>query len=260
MKNLNEQISRMKSMMGLNESVTYNYVNKGVDKYEFVTDKGIIYEVHLYPKKGYSFKTYEASFNVKGKNSEYETKLDMSHLNSVLNTVCSIVEKEIKDKGIRKVIMNPAYGERDVNKSDNRKLFNPNTRYELYLRFLRNRYPEDAILPGLGTIGIDATKIFPNIFNEPTKLSIIMDLLNGFNNVGKKIEVADFDGEDESNFKYEGELENDNRGMVYVVISVQDGWGEYNIEIEDIDGDGGKNEEYFNSFEKLIEYIKINLI
>ena len=257
--NLNEQISRIRGMMGLSESKTYNYVSKGRGRYEFVTDGGIKYEVHIYPKRGYNFKTYEVSFNVKGESSEYETKLDMMHLNSVLNTVCDIVEGEIRDKRIRKVIMNPAYGERDVNRSDNRKIFNPNTRYELYLRFLRNRYPEDAILPGLGTIGIDATKIFPDIFNEPTKLSIIMDLLNGFNNVGRKIEVADFDGEDENNFKYDGELENDQRGMVYVIVSVHDNWGEYNIEVEDIDGDG-KNEEYFNSFDGLVEYIKKNLI
>jgi hypothetical protein len=256
---IDEQIIRIRTMMGLNESVIYNFNKKGEGRYEFKTDDGLVYDVHILPAKGFGFKTYEVSFRVRGKGSEYETKLDLGHLNSVLNTVTDIVDNEVKDKKIRKVIFNPSYGERDVQKGDNRKIFNPNLRYELYLRFLTNRYPEDAVLPGMGNIGIDITKIYPEIFQESNKMSIIIELLNNFNDSGREIVVNDFDGEDENNFTYIGELSNSEMGDFSIEINVHDNWKEYNIMIESYDT-GEKDEEYFKTFDKLIDFIKSKFV
>jgi hypothetical protein len=259
MKNLNEQISRIRKVMGLNESVVYDYVKKSEDRYEFMSESGLRYEVHIVPLKGYDFKTYEVSFGVKGEGSEYESKLGLVHLNSVLATVSEIVEGEIKSKGIRKIIVNPSYGERDVENPDTKKIFDPNLRYQLYLRFLTNRYSKDAVNPGFGKIAVDATKIFPELFNQENKMSVIMGILNGFNDGGQMVEVGDFDGSDDNNFSYNGDIENSDKGGVYVVINVNDNWKEYNVEIEFYDDDK-KYEDQFNSFEELVKYIKTILI
>lgn len=252
---IDEQIIRMRGIMGLNESVIYNFNKKGDGRYEFKTIDGIIYDVNILPAKGFGFKTYDVSFNVKSRGSEYETKLDLSHLNSVAD----IVDKEVREKRIRRVIFNPSYGERDVMRGDNKKIFNPNLRYELYLRFLNNRYPEESILPGMGKIGIDITKIHPEIFKESNKMSIMTVLLNKFNDSGNEIVVEDFDGEDENNFSYIGEISNEDKGDFSIEIYVHDNWKEYNIVIESYDT-GEKDEEYFKTFNELVDFIKSKFV
>ena len=259
MNNLNEQISRIRKVMGLSEAVVYDYIKRGENRYEFTSESGLRYEVHITPLKGNDFKAYEVSFGVKGEGSEYESKLGLAHLNSVLATVSEIVEGEIKSRGIRKIIVNPSYGERDVEKPDTKKIFDPNLRYQLYLRFLTNRYSKDAVMPGFGKIAIDATKIFPDLFTQSNKMSIIMDILNNFNDGGRRVEIGDFDGSDENNFNYSGDVENSERGGVYIVINVSNNWKEYNVEIEFYDDDK-KYEDQFNNFEELVKYIKTILI
>jgi len=179
---------------------------------------------------------------------------DLEHLNSVLYTIADTVEKEVKEKNIKKIKIEGAGGEQDTG-----GFFDDTLRAKLYLRFLNRRYPNGAVETAGRFINIDMTKVFPDIIkDEKNKMDMIVDELVKISDADPNREgiMRGVDGADESQFSISTDfIDSSKHGTIYVEIDVWDETGNYNIDwdIMDIGDEGSKS---FNSFEELLNFIK----
>jgi hypothetical protein len=169
-------------------------------------------------------------------------------------TVADIVEKLVKKYQIKRVKIDGARDEYDSNSFMNFDTI----RGKVYTRFLKNRYPENAIDAFGRHINIDMTKVFPDeISDEKTDVDKLVDLLvkiSDDNPDKEKIERGLYGSEDAFGISTDF-IENSVLGGVYVEIDVNKQTNEFSFEWE-IYGNGDSGSEYFNSLEELTQFIK----
>ena len=250
---INEEVVQSKKVMDTGDSI----------KYDFDLN-GIRYNVSIWhDSRKHDGGVYEVEFAVpEQKHSGHRVGKDLKHLNSVLQTVTNVVEKEVQEKGIRKIKMEGASGEQDQDGDTSfMGAMKPTVRAKLYYRFLQNRYPEDAI-EGVGRyINIDMTKVFPDRFQgqDTTNADKLIDLL-------VKISDADpdeagirrgLDGQDlNSAFSIDTDFINSTEhGGMYFTIEVNDPMNMYSVRWEKFDT-SEEQEKDFNSFEEVYNYIQ----
>ncbi|GAG25164.1 unnamed protein product, partial [marine sediment metagenome] len=139
---------------------------------------GIRYTVNIWhDDRHHDIGVYEVEFAVdEQKNSGHRTGKDLKHLNSVLQTVTDIVENEVKAKGIKKIKMEGATGEQDIESGES-GFFGTPLRAKLYLRYLRNRYPDEAVNDAGRYIWLDMTQVYPELYKDSSNADAIIKLL-----------------------------------------------------------------------------------
>jgi len=259
MNKLNEQISRIKLIMGLSEAKVYPYTpvkdsRDGKIEYRFDAD-GIMYTLSLFHfNDKHDYGVYEAEFKAKGQGDPaHRVGRDIVHLNNVLYTSAEIIEKVVKERKIGMVMIDPS------NDDENLSWRDLSLRGQVYVRFFKSRYPADALRVSGNKIYIDMTKIFPNVFGDMGE-----DRVKAV--VGELVRISDNDPDEEGimrglsgtsngdfviNTDY---IENSVYGNVYVSIVVNDRMMHYGVEFQPSEGE--YEDESFRSFDELIKYLK----
>ena len=218
---------------------------------------GLDYSVNLWhDDRNHSFGEYELAFSVAGQEHEAERQgKDIKHFNNVMYTVAEIAEKLIKKHQIKTIKIDGARDE-----YDNESFMNFDTlRGKLYLRFLKNRYPNDAIEAFGRHIKIDMTKVFPNeISSKKSSADEIIDLLVKISNENPDEEAIrrGLSGSEDQMFSISTDfIENGELGPIYIEINVNTYSDEYSLDW-DIYNEGDEGSEYFDSLDKLKDFIK----
>ena len=219
---------------------------------------GIRYTVNIWhDDRHHEIGVYEVEFAVdEQKNSGHRTGKDLKNLNSVLQTVTDIVENEVKQKGIKHIKMEGATGEQDIESG----FFGTPLRAKLYLRYLRNRYPDDAIKDAGRYIWLDMTKVFPKNYKESSKADQIIKLLVKLSDanedeagIRRGLEGTDED----SNFSVETNFIESNRlGAIYIIITSSEPMNTFNIEWKLLDS-GESGDANFRDFKELKDWLKL---
>jgi len=230
-------------------------VNKNDIRYNFEAE-GLKYQAVIWHDTSkHRFGEYEASFDVETQEHAGERQgKDIKHFNNVIYTVSEIVEKEVKANKIKKIKIDGARDEKDSGDS----YFQGSLRTKLYLRFLKNRYPSDAITTAGTYIYIDMTKVFPEIFDEEkSSIDKLIDTL---------VQVSDGDpdrnyimrgvgGADEESFSFESDLTNKKYNELNLSIDKDPSYG-FTVEWEDY-ASGESSDEYgIKTVGGVIEYLK----
>lgn len=250
---IKEEVVQSKKVMDTGDNI----------KYDFDLN-GIRYNVNIWhDSRKHDGGVYEVEFAVpEQKHSGHRVGKDLKHLNSVLQTVSDIVEKEVQEKGIRTIKMEGASGEQDQDGDTSfMGALKPTIRAKLYYRFLNNRYPHEAV-NGVGRyINIDMTKVFPDRFKgqETTNADKLIDLL---------VKISDanpdeagirrgLDGRDlNSSFSIDTDyIDSEEHGGMYFTIEVNDPMNMYEVRWEKFDT-GEEHEQDFNSFEEIYTYLQ----
>jgi hypothetical protein len=222
---------------------------------KFDTD-GLNYTVNMWHDENmHNFGEYELSFGVASQRHEGERQgRDIKHLNNVLYTVTDIAEELSKQFKIKKIKIDGASDEKDDG-----GMFADTLRGRIYTRFLKNRYPDDAVEPYGRFIYLDMTKVFPEIIkDEKGKADMLIDLLVGISDADPNEEGIrrGLSGENDDNFGVSTDfIQSSKYGTIFLGINVNGGWGEYSIEWDLLD-QGDEGMEDFDSFEGLINFIK----
>jgi hypothetical protein len=217
---------------------------------------GLDYSVSLWhDDRKHAFGEYELAFSVAGQEHEAERQgKDIKHFNNVMYTVAEIAEKLIKKHQIKTIKIDGARDE-----YDNESFMNFDTlRGKLYFRFLKNRYPNDAIDAFGRHIKIDMTKVFPNeISNEKTIIDEIIDLLVEISDDNQNIDdiKRGLSGSEDMFSISTDFIENSELGRIYVEIDANTNNNEYSLSW-DIYNEGDEGSEYFDSLDKLKKFIK----
>ena len=180
----------------------------------------------------------------------------MGHLNSVLKTVCDIVESEVKEKKIKEVKFEGAGDEKDTN-----EFYEANIRAKIYMRFLNNRYGINKVENIGRYIKVDMTKVYPEVFeNIPKKnrMDLIVDELVRISDEYPNREgiMRGVDGVNDKQFNISTDfIVNSDYGSLNVEIDVWEDANEFNITWDkmDINEEGS---EYFSNFSELLNFIK----
>lgn len=203
---------------------------------------------------------YEVEFSVaEQENSGHRTGKDLKHLNSILQTVTDIVEREAKSKGIKKIKMEGAIGEQNI-ESGKYGFFATPLRAKLYLRYLNNRYPAEAVKDAGRYIHIDMTKVFPEDYKDSSKSDQIIKLLVKLSDAnddeaGIRRGLGGTDGD--KDFMIDTDLIQSNRlGGVYMLITASEIYNEFSIEWKLLDS-GESNTADFNDFKGLKDWLKL---
>jgi hypothetical protein len=215
----------------------------------------------------HDFGTFELSFSNDvqkhaGQRLSKDYKTAHKHVNNVLYTVMAITEEVVKKNKIQKIKIEGARDEvdteRDIEKHGERALYVPdNFRTKLYLRFLQNRYPSDAINVLGKNIYVDMSKVFPDIINsENSKLNKMVDLLLNINIGGDEEYIKrgiNGENDDEWGISTDG-VEHPELGTINFEISSSKNFGDHDVSWESYDtGEGGS--EFFNSYDELYDFI-----
>jgi len=255
-----ESILSFKLFNLIKESQVYSY-RKIVDredsiKYLFDAN-GIPYFVNIWHDNStHNYRQYEIDFGFENqKHSGDVTKRDLKHLNSVLITVCEIMENEVEDKKIKYVKVEGAGGE-----SDNIGMFNSTIKSKMYYRFLSNRYGSENVNHAGRYINVNTFNIFPNIFSKDNKSrkDLVLDEILRINDNPDNIDGIERGvyGIDDSKFGISTDfIDNNEKGGINIEIGVWDQANEYEMSWEYID-DGGEGDKNFNSFEELLNFLK----
>ncbi len=220
---------------------------KNLIEYRFNAD-GIKYFIRIFH---YDYKhknnVYEVEFGILNQETFGDRAgRDLYHLNSVLNTVLSVVEKEVKEKKIRYIKLEGAADEKDSGSA-----FNSTIRTKIYYRYLKNRYPDDALSLGGRFIMIDISKLYPELFTEESKIEKIVKVLERIGDE-EEMDINNAVSGDDNDFNIELELISSNYGVVYFNITINVHYNHYAVET-DIDGD--QNTEEFETFDDLYNYL-----
>lgn len=129
-------------------------------EYSFTTD-GLEYVVNLVTNK--ERQMYELGFGVVGhEDSAHRTSKDIKHLNSVLQTVDSIVANAVKKYRIKKIVFSSARGETDSDIA-----FISPIRLKVYLRYLKQHHPNARIENDrFGNVDVFMDSIYPEVFKQ----------------------------------------------------------------------------------------------
>jgi hypothetical protein len=240
----------------LNEYVIFDYKNDNNDKYRISYSfdaNGLKYFVSIWHNSAKHYANeYEVEFGFKTqKHSGDKANKDLSHLNSVLYTVMTIVEEAIKKYKIKYIKIEGAASE------DEDDIFNT-TRADLYYRLIKNKYPNDAIEKSLRFIKIDMTKVFPDLFkNQENKIDELFEIIINISDENPDVEdlKRGFEGID-NNFYYGSDyIINSKLGHMELNITVNGDMKEYSVEYNIIDIDKSDTKD-FQSYEKLILFLK----
>lgn len=219
---------------------------------------GIRYTVNIWhDDRHHEIGVYEVEFAVdEQKNSGHRTGKDLKNLNSVLQTVTDIVENEVKQKGIKHIKMEGATGEQDIESG----FFGTPLRAKLYLRYLRNRYPDDAIKDAGRYIWLDMTKVFPDEYKESSKADQIIKLLVKLSDANEDEAGIrrGLSGQDEdTDFSVDTDFIESNRlGGIYMIINVSEQMNIFDIEWELLDS-GESGDANFKDFKELKDWLKL---
>ena len=226
--------------------------------YKFFAN-GLRYFVNIWHDMSmHDFGTFEIEFGIdEQKNAGHRTKKDLQHLNSVLYTVMDIAEKETKKSNIKKYKIEGARGE-----GDSTFLFDQNVRSKIYLRFLKNRYPQEGAIDTFGRyINIDMTKIFPeNYSTEKFKVDIIIDELVRISDEDPNRDAIKrgLSGSGDDDFGISSDyIVNSKYGEMFFEISVNKHFKEYDLNWESFET-GDSKQEYFDNFKDLVKYLREN--
>tara|TARA_R110000868_G_scaffold76573_6_gene220178 strand:- start:10340 stop:11122 length:783 start_codon:yes stop_codon:yes gene_type:complete len=234
-------------------------VRNQIDHIRYVfTVNDVLYNVNFWhDDRMHRFGEYELEFSVEEQiNTGQRVGKDLKHLNTVLYTVTNIIEREVKEKGILRVKIEGAGDAKDTG-----SMLNPTLRAKLYLRFLRSKYPTDAISTAGRYINMDMTKIFPNMKKDAESSSdkLIKALLT--------VSDADPDeaglrrglsGKDESQFVINTDfVESSKFGNIYVEIRVWGAINEYELSW-DIGSTGNEGSKEFENVDQMVEFILAN--
>jgi hypothetical protein len=193
------------------------------------------------------------------KTQEYtadRTGLDLKHYNSVINTVTQIADETVKKYKIRQIKIEGARDEYDSN-----NYFNPTLRAKLYLRQILRIYPSDAVISFGKNIKIDMTKVYPELFDDLTKLNTIINLIVQISDesdiTNDFTETSDYiGGINDNDFDINhANVFNSKLGELSIAVVVDSKLKQYSIEWRSYDTDEEQS-EYFNNFKSLVNYIK----
>ena len=249
---ITEEIVQSKKVMDTGDNIKYRFDLNGIK-----------YEVSIWhDSRSHDGGVYEVEFGVpEQEHAGHRVGKDLKHLNSVLQTVSDMVEREVKEKGIRGIKMEGAGGEQDIDGDTSfMGAFKPTVRAKLYNRFLSNRYGGDAVESVGRYINVDMTKVFPELFagKEVSNADKLIDLL---------VKISDanpdeagirrgLDGQDLDNaFSIDTDfIDSEEHGAIYFIIEVNDPMGLYEVRWEKLDT-GDEHEQDFNSFEEIYNYL-----
>lgn len=244
---------------GLLEHVIFDY-RKVMD-----TDKSIKYEFNANGEKYFltiwhdeskhDFGVYEVEFGFRNQKSSGERAgKDLKHLNSVLNTVCEIIEIVVKDKKIETIRIEGAGDRKDTGMS-----YDDNIRSNIYLRFLTNKYSTSAIKNIGRWITVDMTKVFPELFKDKkNRIELVVDELVRLSDEDPNREgiMRGVSGISEEQFDISTDfILNSKFGSLYIEIQVWDAPKEFYISWNKMDEDE-EGSENFKSFDELLNYLK----
>jgi len=251
--------SLREGLMFEHDVVDSKRVRNQIDHIRYVfTVNGVLYNVNFWhDDKVHKFGEYELEFSIDNQNNTGQrVGKDLRHLNTVLYTVTNIIEREVQEKGIIRVKIEGA-----GDAKDSAGIFNPTIRAKLYLRFLKNKYPTDAITAAGRYINMDMTKIYPNMKRDAESSSdkLIKALL--------VVSDADPDetglrrglsGKDESQFVINTDfIQSSKFGTIYVEIRVWGAINEYEL-AWDINSTGNEGSKEFESVDQMVEFILAN--
>ena len=231
------------------------------DNMEYIFEASSIrYKVNIWhDDRHHDMGVYEVEFSVdEQKNSGYRTGKDLKHLNSVLQTVTDIVEKEVKEKNIKHIKIEGATEEQDV-KSGESGFFGTPLRARLYLRYLRSRYPAQAIKDAGRYIWIDMTKVFPEDYKDSSKADAIIKLLVKLSDAnedeaGIRRGLAGKDGDKDFSIDTDF-IESKKLGAIYMVITSSEEMNLFDIEWQLLDN-GESGDANFRDFKELKDWLK----
>ena len=248
MKNLIKQIIKEQQIFEEIEISDYR-IGKRDDEYYsgYFSVNGLKYTVDVYHDDNkHKFGLWEVEFSVQSQtNPGYRTKKDIKHLNTVLYTVFEIVEKIVKEVGIKTIYIDAANDEFDTD-------YYNTTRGDIYYRFLKNKFGEDKI----DSYGRFITIYFSDEKN--IKLDIIKNILIDISNNHVDIDGLNrsIGGTDDNNFKIITDaVLNVNVGVIYfeIIINVKNNIFMLSYHIHDND----EQESFdFNSFNELVKFLK----
>ena len=213
------------------------------------------YTAHIWHKGDkHSFGMYEVSFEAVGQKHEAERQgKDIKHLNNVLYTVMEIVEEVVKKYKIKTIKIDGASDEKDAS-----GIFADTLRGRLYTRFLRNRYPDEAIDAIGRHIKIDMTKVFPDeISNERTPIDNLLDVMLKISDGDPDLEYLKrgLDGSNESDVSFNSDLTNNKLGTINISVNLNHGYGYY-VEWEIYDTGKTGDVDGFKNLEGVIKYLE----
>lgn len=218
---------------------------------------GYRYKVAIwYDSSIHSYKTFEVEFSFDGqKNPSDRARQDLKHLNSVLDTVCEIVEKTVKKYKIEHIKISPSTSE-----DESVEFYEMNIRSKMYLRYIVNRYGKENVENVGKFINVDMTKVFPDVFGNrgESRIKLVVDELVRLSDENPDREGIErgIDGANEEHFTIDTDfIINSERGAIYITIQVWDALKEYNITWDMMDI-GEEGDKYFISFEELLEFLK----
>jgi hypothetical protein len=247
-----EEVVQSKKVMDTGDSIKYRFDLNGIK-----------YEVSIWhDSRKHNGGVFEVEFSVpEQKHSGHRVGKDLKHLNSVLQTVSDIVEREVKEKGIRTIKMEGATGEQDIDGDTSiMGALKPTVRAKLYNRFLSNRYGADAVDAVGRYMTIDMTKVFPEIFKgkEESNADKLINLLVRISDanpdeagIRRGLDGGDLDNSFSIDTDY---IESEEHGAMYFTIEVNEPMGLYEVRWEKFDT-GDEHEQDFNSFEEIYNYI-----
>jgi len=217
---------------------------------------GIPYTVSIWhDTTKHHFGVYEVQFYTsEQKHSGDRTGLDLKHLNKVIYTVFNIVETAVKKYKIQKVKLEGARDEKDSSDA----YFKGSIRSKLYLRFINNRYPQEAVESIGPWINIDMTKVFPEIYaseenNVDNLVNTLLAISDGDPN--RNYIIKGLDGSSEENISYGGELENNKYGLTLIEISNDPSYG-FDINWDMYDSEGEGEIRNIKTLPEVIEFLK----
>ena len=234
---------------------------ENADKMEYIFDaSGIRYTVTIWHDNAkHHIGTYEVEFSVpEQKNSGDRTGKDLKHLNSVLQTVTDIVENEVKDKKIKNIKVEGATGESDVESGES-GFFGTPLRARLYDRYLRNRYPAEAISTAGRYINIDMTKVFPEEYKDKSNADKLVDVLLKISDANQDeagIRRGLYGNDADKDFGIDTDfITSSKHGDIYFVITASEVYNQFDLEWQFLDS-GESGDATFGSFQELLSWLK----
>tara|TARA_R110000772_G_scaffold1210_2_gene4280 strand:+ start:12596 stop:13372 length:777 start_codon:yes stop_codon:yes gene_type:complete len=254
-----KQMLSFKSFKNINEHVIFDYkeYSNSDDRiqYKFIADN-LKYTVDIWHDRSkHEFGLYEVEFGFGEQKHEGDRAgKNLKHLNSVLNTVCEIIERVVKERKIKTIKIEGAGGD-----TDDRGMFDDNIRTKVYVRFISNRYGSDKVDSVARYIKLDMTKIFPEIFDDKKgNKDLVLDELFRISDASNDTKgiMRGVDGISDDQFSVDTDfIENKKHGGIYFTINVWEEANEFSLSWELLDGDGS-GDEYFDDFDSLLKFLK----
>ena len=239
------------------KEVTRALHNGPLDRLDYRFElNGLIYNVLF--KKTSGRNVFEVSFDYNADSSVtkntrgiYGANKDITHLNSVLYTVMSVVEDAVRKYKIRMV-------EFEGGRERGENLLQQTTRSKIYQRFINHKFNPDAVEHKGNYTYVDMTIAYPEVFeNEPmSKIDELFGVIRQYiypNELEQEDEKNSLSYVDEKMFTiYLNDLEmpNDDDYIEVLEISVDDYNKEYSLTIEMIRESLNVNMN-FSSYESL---------